>query len=135
MAKQQLCPCGSKLEYLNCCQLFIDGKLLPQRPEQLVRSRYSAYSMANIEYIQETMREDALQDFDAEDAREWAQSVKWLKLEVIRSSMSAEDKGIVEFIAYYRYQNKKHQLHEISQFELIDQIWYYTGMLNNHPIN
>lgn len=95
-----------------------------------MRSRYTAYSQANINYIQETMRGDALQNFDAEEARNWAQSIKWLKLEVIRSSMSAEDKGLVEFIAYYRYQNKKHQLHEISQFELINQRWYYTGQIH-----
>ncbi len=131
MAKQNLCPCGSKLEYINCCQSFIDHKLIPETPEQLMRSRYTAYSLANIDYIQETMLGDALQDFDAMDAREWAQSIKWLKLEVIRSNMIAENKGIVEFIAYYRYQNKKHQLHEISQFELINQRWYYTGMLND----
>lgn len=131
MAKQNLCPCGSKLEYINCCQSFIDHKLIPKTPEQLMRSRYTAYSLANIDYIQETMLGGALQDFDAMDAREWAQSIKWLKLEVIRSNMIAENKGIVEFIAYYRYQNKKHQLHEISQFELINQRWYYTGMLND----
>jgi SEC-C motif-containing protein len=130
MAKQQFCPCGSKLEYINCCQSFIEGKLLPQTPEQLMRSRYTAYSLANIDYIQETMFGDALQDFDAVDAKEWAQSIKWLKLEVIRSSMSAEDKGLVEFIAYYRYQNKKHQLHEVSQFELINQRWYYTSQIH-----
>ncbi len=127
MAKQNLCPCGSKLKYINCCQSFIDHKLMPQTPEQLMRSRYTAYSLANIDYIQETMLGDALQDFDAVDAREWAQSIKWLKLEVIRSNMIAENKAIVEFIAYYRHQNKKHQLHEISQFELINQRWYYTG--------
>lgn len=95
-----------------------------------MRSRYTAYSQANINYIQETMRGDALQDFDAEDAKDWAQSVKWLKLEVIRSEVTSKDKGIVEFIAYYRYQNKKHQLHEISQFELINQRWYYTGQIH-----
>lgn len=131
MAKQNLCPCGSKLEYINCCQSFIDHKLIPETPEQLMRSRYTAYSLANIDYIQKTMLGDALQDFDAMDARDWAQSIKWLKLEVIRSNMIAENKAIVEFIAYYRYQNKKHQLHEISQFELINQRWYYTGMLND----
>ena len=130
MAKQNLCPCGSRLEYSSCCQSFIDGKLLPPTPEQLMRSRYTAYSLVNIDYIQETMRGDALQDFDAVDAKDWAQSVKWLKLEVIRSSTIAEDKGIVEFIAYYRYQNKKQKLHEISQFELIDQRWYYTGQIH-----
>ena len=130
MTKQQLCPCGSKNEYKNCCQIFIDRIKLPKTPEQLMRSRYTAYSLANIDYIQETMCGDALQDFDALDARDWALSVKWLKLEVIRSSMPTECTGIVEFIAYYRYQNKKHRLHEVSQFELIDQRWYYTVQLN-----
>ncbi len=130
MSKAKLCPCGSKLEYSNCCQEFINGKKLPQAPEQLMRSRYVAYSLANIEYIQETMQGNALLDFDAEDAQNWAQSVKWLKLEVIRSTILANNHGIVEFIAYYRYQNRKCQLHEVSQFELINQRWYYTGQVS-----
>ena len=106
MTKEKLCPCGSKLKYDNCCQTFIDGEKFASTPELLMRSRYTAYSMANIDYIQETMCGDALQDFDALDAREWAQSVKWLKLEVVHSNMSTEYTGIVEFIAYYRYHNK-----------------------------
>lgn len=125
MAK--LCPCGSKIEYVNCCKTFLDGDVVPQTPEQLMRSRYTAYTVANINYIQKTMCKAALVDFNPEDAREWAQSVKWLKLEVLRSSMVDDVNGIVEFIAYYRYQNKKHQLHEISRFEWINQRWYYTG--------
>lgn len=130
MTKQKFCPCGSKLKYDNCCQIFIDGKKFAQTPELLMRSRYTAYTQANIEYIQKTMLGAALQGFETEEAKNWAQSVKWLKLEVIHANMPTQDTGIVEFIAYYRYQNKKHQLHEISQFELINQQWYYTGQLN-----
>ena len=124
-----LCACGSKKEYLQCCGIYITGQLIPQMPEQLMRSRYVAYTQANIEYIVATMGARALIDFDIKEALIWAKSVKWLKLEVIRVDTLSENRGLVEFKAYYRYNNKKHCLHEISEFKHEDNHWYYVGEL------
>lgn len=131
MAKMNLCPCGSKKEFADCCQRFISGEMLPISPEQLMRSRYSAYSLADIDYIVQTMSGAAAENFDGEEAREWARSVRWLKLEVVRSAIIDAESGIVEFNAYYRYNNKKHLLHEVSLFKLISNRWYYVAQLPN----
>lgn len=131
MAKMNLCPCGSKKEFADCCQRFISGEMLPTSPEQLMRSRYSAYALADIDYIVQTMNGAAAENYDCEEAREWAQTVKWLKLEVVRSAITDAESGIVEFNAYYRYNNKKHLLHEVSLFKLIDNRWYYVAQLPN----
>lgn len=125
----KLCPCGSKLFEDFCCMPFISGDMIPDTPEKLMRSRYTAYTYANIPYIINTMAERALIDFDQDEAFQWAKSVKWLKLEVIRSNIFDGVSGLVEFKAYYRYKNKKHCLHEVSEFKLTDNAWIYVGML------
>lgn len=94
-----------------------------------MRSRYSAYTLADIDYIIETMSGAAAEGYDREEALEWARSIKWLKLEVIKSAMIDSQSGTVEFNAYYRFQNKKHLLHEVSLFKLIDNRWFYVAQL------
>ncbi len=45
------CPCGSKVDYLGCCGQYIDYSTHPKTPEALMRSRFTAYSLADIAYI------------------------------------------------------------------------------------
>ncbi len=42
LSKQKACPCGSGQAFKECCQRYHDGEL-PETPEKLMRSRYSAY--------------------------------------------------------------------------------------------
>jgi SEC-C motif-containing protein len=120
----ELCPCGSSKNYAQCCAPFITAETLPNTPEELMRSRYTAYTQANIDYIAKTMKEPANIDFEPEEARSWAMDVKWLGLEVVTSSQNG-DEGTVEFIAQYSHAQKKYVLHEISQFRRDDNQWYY----------
>lgn len=47
------CPCHSNLAYALCCEPFHKGAL-PSTALELMRSRYSAYVLKLIEYIQQT---------------------------------------------------------------------------------
>ena len=69
-----LCPCGSQHLYDSCCGLYLDKKQKPQTPEQLMRSRYTAYSVANIDYIKNTMQGNPLIGFNEQEAEKWAKS-------------------------------------------------------------
>jgi len=120
------CPCGSDQSYSDCCGLYIDAHQLAETPEQLMRSRYTAFTQANIDYIQATMRKAAAKHTDLEQSREWAKSVQWLGLEVLHSEFN-EHKGLVEFKAHYSHQDKEHVIHERSLFEQINGKWFYTG--------
>lgn len=120
------CPCGNELSYLACCGKFITGKAIPTTPEALMRSRYTAYTQANVEYIATTMRAPANKDFDPETAREWAEQVTWLKLEIVHTKQDNAHKGFVEFLAHYADENKSYILHEISEFHFEDGHWYYV---------
>lgn len=48
------CPCGSDNPYGQCCSPYHKGEQKPHDPISLVRSRYSAYALANPEYILDT---------------------------------------------------------------------------------
>jgi len=118
------CPCCSGKKYADCCGLFIDDAKLPATPEQLMRSRYTAYTQANVAYIARTMKSPAIDEFEEDDARAWALSVKWIKLEVLDSGVR-EDQGFVEFIAHFSQHGKRQSLHEASEFQRLDGEWYY----------
>jgi uncharacterized protein YchJ len=44
------CPCGGE-SYDVCCGRFISGNNIPETPEQLMRSRYSAYVLGEEDYL------------------------------------------------------------------------------------
>ena len=124
-----LCPCGSKKLYLKCCEPFISCRSTPTTPEELMRSRYTAYTQANIEYIVRTMQGRALEGFDPVDAKEWAKGLKWLGLDVLNAyDLPEVGHASVEFKAWYRFNARKHCLHELSEFSFVNGRWYYIGM-------
>jgi SEC-C motif domain protein len=129
----QLCPCGTGKNYTECCGVFIEGQEKPLTPESLMRSRYSAYTNANVDYIARTMKAPANDGFDAQSAEAWAKRVEWLKLEVKATSLQNK-KGFVEFIAYFKEEGKIHTLHEISEFRLDDGEWYYVDGKRPMPV-
>lgn len=123
-----ICPCGSNKEYLMCCGQYIEQHQLPATPEQLMRSRYTAYTKANIDYIRKTMQGRAALRFDHDSAKNRTEQVQWLKLEVLQSYIDSYNKnrGFVEFKAYYRLATQEHCLHELSEFHLQDGQWSYV---------
>ncbi len=122
----KICPCGSGKDYQDCCELYISGIKVPTSPEALMRSRYSAYTIANIEYIARTMCDNAIAGFDKEEAVNWAKRVIWQKLEVLNSGLSSKARGFVKFKAYFVENNQQYILHEKSEFRCFDGRWYYV---------
>lgn len=121
------CPCGSQKNYDDCCGEYLDKEQLPQTPEQLMRSRYTAYSQGKIDYIKNSMKGKALIGFNEQEAGKWAKSVTWLNLEVIQSRMASVNVGYVEFIARFSDQNQEKFIHELSEFHKIDDQWFYVS--------
>jgi SEC-C motif-containing protein len=121
------CPCGSKHTYLQCCEPYLIGKQYPSTPEALMRSRYTAYTIVNIDYIQETMLGAALVGFQSEDAARWARHVTWMGLKVIHASLKTPSKGYVEFKASFMEKGLLKSMHEKSEFIKKKGRWYYTN--------
>ncbi len=115
MKNIKYCPCGAGKAYLECCGIFISNQKVPSTPEELMRSRYTAYTQINLDYIARTMKSPAADNFDREEVQEWAKAVSWTGLEIINTGTEC-NKGIVEFRAHYYVDGKKQVLHEISEF-------------------
>ncbi len=116
------CPCGSGITFQHCCQPYHLSLKNAPTAEALMRSRYSAFVMANAGYLYETTHNSKRKNHSKSAYLNSAKNTKWLKLEIIFSAFD-----LVEFKAYYL--NKKFQtevLHEKSNFRLEDRRWYYV---------
>lgn len=126
-----VCYCGKAESYAACCGLCIDQHRVALSPEALMRSRYSAYAQAKIDYIAATMCGPAAEHFEPVSAKEWAESCQWLRLEVLKARYDRQDsnRAMVEFKAYYRQQDIEHCLHEKSVFIRQQGRWFYYDHL------
>ncbi len=86
------CPCGSDSTYENCCAPLIKGTRTAETAEQLMRSRYSAYTESEIEYLINTTHPDQKDGMDEKSIRKWSQNATWHRLEIIHTEKGeAED--------------------------------------------
>ena len=131
------CPCGSQIEYSSCCEPLIKGQAKAATPEALMRSRYCAFTTANVEYIEKTTDPSSRGSFDRSGTEEWANNSDWQGLEIVRTQGGGADdtKGEVEFIARYHYQGADRVHHERSDFRKRDGQWYFVdGRLVQEPV-
>lgn len=91
-----------------------------------MRSRYTAYTKANIDYIAATMHGAAIKNFDFNSAHEFATKTKWIGLKILDSGINSDNTEFVKFQAKYKINGKLEKMIEHSLFEKIDNKWYYT---------
>ena len=96
-----------------------------------MRSRYTAFTQGNADYIGKTMSNQALKQYDATATRTWAVSVQWDRLEILCAPAVSKNRvvSVVHFIAHYFENNKSQKIEEWSEFTYIQEQWYYTGTL------
>jgi SEC-C motif domain protein len=117
----QACPCGTGQSYENCCARWHQGMsagVHADTPEQLMRSRYSAYVFGLLDYLLATWHPSTAPG-DLE-----LQPTQWQGLQVLHSQHSP-NAGVVEFVARYKVNGKAQKLHEISRFVREQGRWFY----------
>ena len=116
------CPCGNGV-FKDCCGPCLAGEQTAPTAEKLMRSRYSAYVLNNVEYLLKTWHPASRpeEDFVLEEA------IQWQGLEILDTAAGSEtdDTGQVEFIARYLVENRPGQLREKSDFRREEGLWYY----------
>jgi SEC-C motif domain protein len=123
-----LCPCMSEKQFSVCCEPYLLFTGQAETPEALMRSRYTAYTLENWDYIEATMKGPAKSHFSRPEAELFAQTTTWMGLRVIKVPPPKENSGTVEYIAFYKQDNMPQTLHEISQFRKENGAWFYiTG--------
>lgn len=89
-----------------------------------MRSRYSAFALKNADYLLKTWHSSTRpRQLDLTDDH-----TEWRKLAIIatRQGQVGEDRGKVEFKAYYRHEQGLACLHEISRFRREQGLWFYV---------
>ena len=124
MPDSGLCPCCSGMPYKGCCQPLHNGALTANSAEQLMRSRYSAFCVGDINYLLSTLHPDYHCEGDKAALRRTIQETQWQGLKIVQHT-SRIDTATVEFIAFYGSEPIE-QLHELSRFVKQNGQWLYT---------
>ena len=124
------CYCGSLKTYSNCCEKAHKNLAEAKTAEQLMRSRYSAFVLANGDYLMASHHSSTRPLKEKKSIVKWAKSVQWIKLEVLEISEGKENdtKGTVMFNAYFYDNGKVDIIHEKSAFVKENNHWFYLGL-------
>lgn len=114
------CPCGSGKLFAACCAPFLKKEALPTTPEQLMRSRYTAFYTGNVDYLMATQHPSTRQPDERRLLEGTVNETEWLSLRVLNAKAN-----FVEFVAFHRTNDRIGQLHERSEFTLQSGRWYY----------
>lgn len=126
---EQLCPCGSQNTYCQCCGAIIEGRISAPTAERLMRSRYTAFTKADVDYLMKSWHSSTRPLSDKADIKRWAKSVKWVKLEILQKEKGEETDttGMVTFRALFMEGGKVDQIKEESIFEKENGEWVYVS--------
>ncbi|WP_430813017.1 YchJ family protein [Carboxylicivirga sp. RSCT41] len=123
------CPCSSGNNYNCCCQPYLENKQDAPTALQLMRSRYTAFTQGNINYLIKTHHISTRPLKEKEDIEQWARSVQWMGLTIINSEkgQATDTEGMVEFKALFIENGQLQAIHEKSLFRKEKGMWFYTS--------
>jgi SEC-C motif-containing protein len=116
------CYCGSGISFNQCCQPIIEGTQRALTAEALMRSRYSAYVIHNVDYLIATTYPSERANYSKEEITFWATQNQWHRLEIISVTPTT-----VRFKAYFIDAENQSQIHnEHSRFVFENEVWLYV---------
>lgn len=120
---------GSSKSYNECCGLIISGKKEATTCVELMRSRYAAFTVANIDYLMQSHHSSTRPLRQRKSIQMWTESVLWMGLVILGTNAGEvnDDIGFVEFRALYVEAGKMQQIHEKSLFKRENQKWVYVS--------
>jgi len=110
------CPCGSGAAYADCCGRLHRQLALAETPQELMRSRYAAYVVGDLDHIFRTWHPRTRPDDLSPDP-----TLTWTGLEIL-----AAEGDEVEFVASYERAGVPGRRHERSRFERRRGKWVYV---------
>ena len=121
------CTCGLEQPYEECCEPIIKGEKQAETAESLMRSRYSAFAHAEVDWLVDSVHPETREDHDRDSIRVWAVDSQWSSLEIVSTHEGGSDDetGEVEFIANYKDKQGRHRHHELAQFKKHEGQWYF----------
>jgi SEC-C motif-containing protein len=105
------CPCGGgsrRLSTAACCGPLLRGERLAATADQLMRSRYSAFALGDVDHLLRTQAQDRSPHQPEPERRraleETCRRVRWLRLEILvtKAGGPLDLEGTVTFEAHYQ---------------------------------
>lgn len=123
------CYCGSNSTYKDCCKIAHTDLAKVTTAEQLMRSRYSAFVLANGNYLMESHHSTTRPVKEKKSIVKWAKSVQWIRLEVLDATegLTKDEEGAVTFSAYFYENGNVEVIHEKSLFKKEKGLWMYVS--------
>ncbi len=130
IAADALCPCGHGQTYSECCYPLHNDHDFAKTAEQLMRSRYCAWTLGLIDYLFQTTWSKQQASLVRKDLEEWAERTRWLALTIVDTAagQSGDDQGEVEFRARFCLppEQQVHEHHERSRFVKENDRWFFV---------
>jgi SEC-C motif-containing protein len=125
------CPCGSEEPFGRCCLPLHLGERQAETAERLMRARYSAYAVGDLDYVWQTWHPKTRPPELADPG------LTWTGLEIVDTvdGRPGDESGEVEFRAFYRPNRRSGTrgrdepngyLHERSRFAVRARRWFYV---------
>ena len=121
--KNEKCPCCSDKLFTDCCKPVIADHSNAKTAEQLMRSRYTAFTLADNKYLMDSWSlKTRPKEIHAEE-----DGIQWITLEVEKCEKGNSDDqdGFVTFTARFLSSGNLCRLHEKSSFIKDGGLWYY----------
>ncbi|HMM96030.1 YchJ family metal-binding protein [Phycicoccus sp.] len=129
--RESRCPCGGLVPgatFAECCGRLIESGRPAETAEAVMRSRYTAYSLADGQHLFRTWHPRTRPEHV--EPEPW---VRWVGLEVVDvvDGGPGDDTGVVEFraawVAGEGHTRQRGEVHERSRFERRAGRWLYVG--------
>jgi len=138
MSNGKLCPCGSQKELEQCCLPIIKNRQEAPTAERLMRARYSAFALGEIDFIISSHHSETATGIDRGYIAKWSKESEWNGLEIVKTEngLEADETGRVIFHAFYRRDRESISHSENAFFKKENNSWkfYDSEPLTNAPI-
>ncbi|HLV21388.1 MAG TPA: YchJ family protein [Polyangiaceae bacterium] len=122
------CVCGTGESTETCCLPLIRGERRAETAEQLMRSRYTAYALGEIDHIIGSHDPERVDDVDRASTEAWSKQAEWLGLEILGTEAGGphDDAGTVDFLARYKMRGVVVPHRERAEFRKHDGHWVFV---------
>lgn len=119
------CPCGSGRDFADCCNPIISGARAPSA-EALMRARYTAFTLGNVDYLEQTHAPEIRDEFNRAEAERVVDEADWRGLEIKRVIETEDGTASVEFLVRFKKDGEDFLHHELASFRQEDGRWMYV---------
>ena len=107
---------------------FFKGEQHANTAEELMRSRYAAFALGEIDYILATHDPETREEVERDAVTEWSTRSEWLGFDILNKVDGEQDdaSGTVDFVARYRIGGLTTEHRERAEFRKHEGKWVFV---------